>query len=338
MRRGARSLVSALTPRNTVAPVVSGTVIPDETLSCTTGTWTGVPTPTFTYQWKRGGTNIASATSATYVMTGTDCGPDITCDVTATSGSRTTTASSNAIAYNAATHAALIDYFTWTVLSDGLVASWLSGKLGVAATQGTESLRPTKTASGVEFDGVDNFLRIAAGSEICTAIAGRTSITPVVLASDTKANNAAAYALLSGVGAAGSWGFALNDPTSVNGSVESWVRGGTSGGGAAGYAAPHTLATTTLVSICNDIAVATTGCAFIRVDGVSQTVVSNPGATAPGTGTLTDLAIDIGGITGLLWPSTVKCFALVATNTQGPDIRAVEGFLNYLGSAGLTIA
>jgi hypothetical protein len=52
-------------PVNTVAPAVSGTATVGQTLSSTTGTWTGLPTPTFTYQWQRAGSNISGATSST---------------------------------------------------------------------------------------------------------------------------------------------------------------------------------------------------------------------------------------------------------------------------------
>ncbi len=59
-------------PVNTVAPVVSGAR--GGTLSCTTGTWTGSPAPTFTYQWQAAATvggggslaNIAGATASTF--------------------------------------------------------------------------------------------------------------------------------------------------------------------------------------------------------------------------------------------------------------------------------
>lgn len=71
-------------PVNTVAPVVSGTATFGQTLSCTTGTWTGSPTPTFTYQWQRSGSNIGSATSSTYTLVAADVGNTIRCVVTAT--------------------------------------------------------------------------------------------------------------------------------------------------------------------------------------------------------------------------------------------------------------
>jgi alpha-tubulin suppressor-like RCC1 family protein len=74
----------AIPPVNTVAPTVSGTAEVGQTLSSTTGTWTGNPTPTFAYQWQRATTNIGGATSSTYVLVTADVGSTIRCVVTAT--------------------------------------------------------------------------------------------------------------------------------------------------------------------------------------------------------------------------------------------------------------
>ncbi|MCR4340096.1 MAG: hypothetical protein NUW01_09435 [Gemmatimonadaceae bacterium] len=78
----------ALIPINTVAPVASGTPEVAEVLSCTTGTWTNSPT-SYTYQWQRdnsgGGTysDIAAATSSTYVLVSADTDCNVRCQVTA---------------------------------------------------------------------------------------------------------------------------------------------------------------------------------------------------------------------------------------------------------------
>ena len=86
---------SAFTPVNTVAPVVSGTAQVGQTLSCTTGTWTGIATITYAYQWQYGTTNIPSATSSTYVISATYVGQTIRCEVTATNPAGSTLANSN---------------------------------------------------------------------------------------------------------------------------------------------------------------------------------------------------------------------------------------------------
>jgi hypothetical protein len=77
---------SGTAPANTVAPVASGTVRVGESLSCTTGTWTGTPTPTYAYQWRRDGADIGGATSSTYTVVTADMDAEIDCVVTATNG------------------------------------------------------------------------------------------------------------------------------------------------------------------------------------------------------------------------------------------------------------
>lgn len=84
-------------PSNTVAPVITGTAVVGQTLSSTTGTWTGAPTPTYAYQWKRNGSNIASATSSTYTLVQADATFAITCAVTATNVAGSAEATSNSL-------------------------------------------------------------------------------------------------------------------------------------------------------------------------------------------------------------------------------------------------
>jgi hypothetical protein len=83
-------------PVNVVAPVVSGTATSGQTLSTTNGTWIGVPTPTYTYQWQRGGSNISGATSSSYTLVNGDVGSAIRCVVTATNAVGSASANSNA--------------------------------------------------------------------------------------------------------------------------------------------------------------------------------------------------------------------------------------------------
>ena len=84
-------------PINLTPPVISGTAERGETLSSTTGTWTGTGTITFAYQWKRDNLNISGATSSTYVLVADDDNTSITCVVTATDDEGSTSISSNAI-------------------------------------------------------------------------------------------------------------------------------------------------------------------------------------------------------------------------------------------------
>jgi len=85
-------------PVNTVAPVVSGTATVGSTLTTTNGTWTGAPTPTFTYQWQRNTSNISGATSSTYVVQLADVGFTLRCVVTGTNSVGSASANSNSTA------------------------------------------------------------------------------------------------------------------------------------------------------------------------------------------------------------------------------------------------
>lgn len=95
-------------PANTVAPVASGTGTVGQTLSCTTGTWTGTATISYTYQWRRDGVNIASATSSTYVLVSADATTAVDCMVTGTNSFGSSSQDSNNISVTAATG------LTWT--------------------------------------------------------------------------------------------------------------------------------------------------------------------------------------------------------------------------------
>ena len=88
---------AAVLPVNTVAPALSGTAQEGQTLTCSTGTWTGTPIITYTYQWKRNGSNIGSATNSTYTLVTADVGQSIKCTVTATNGAGSVNADSNTV-------------------------------------------------------------------------------------------------------------------------------------------------------------------------------------------------------------------------------------------------
>ena len=90
---------TATAPVNTVLPVVSGNTYIGDLLTTTDGTWSGTPT-SFSYQWKRGATNIGTNAN-TYTLVTADAGTNITCVVTATNATGSTPATSNIIATTA---------------------------------------------------------------------------------------------------------------------------------------------------------------------------------------------------------------------------------------------
>jgi hypothetical protein len=80
-------------PQNIAPPEVSGTLAVGDLLTCSPGTWSGQPPPTYTYQWLLNGVDIPSATEPTYTITLPDRGLVLSCQVTASNheGSRSAT-------------------------------------------------------------------------------------------------------------------------------------------------------------------------------------------------------------------------------------------------------
>lgn len=76
-------------------PVISGSTVVGNVLTATTGSWTGSATITYSYQWKRGATNIGSNAN-TYTTTVADIGSTITVIVTATNAAGSANATSAA--------------------------------------------------------------------------------------------------------------------------------------------------------------------------------------------------------------------------------------------------
>jgi hypothetical protein len=79
-------------PANSALPAITGTARVGQTLTSTTGTWTG--SPTLTRQWLRNGVVIAGATNATYVAVLADLGKRISVRVKAVNAGGTISATS----------------------------------------------------------------------------------------------------------------------------------------------------------------------------------------------------------------------------------------------------
>lgn len=94
--RGGLDAAPATVPVNSVLPVISGTPQVSSTLSTTNGIWAGSPTG-YTYQWKRGGADIGSATASSYLLVTADLAATITVTVTATNSAGSTSATSTGV-------------------------------------------------------------------------------------------------------------------------------------------------------------------------------------------------------------------------------------------------
>jgi hypothetical protein len=95
-------------PAATSPPTISGTAQQGQTLSASTGSWSGTTPISYTYQWKRcdsGGVScasIAGATGASYVLASADVGSTLRVSVIANNSAGSATASSAASAVVAA--------------------------------------------------------------------------------------------------------------------------------------------------------------------------------------------------------------------------------------------
>lgn len=96
----AASAFVAEDPVSVIAPTVSGTAKIEEVLTANAGTWTGFPSPDFSYQWERsadgstGWANISGATAATYTLANDDKGKYVRVQVTGTNNAGSASAAS----------------------------------------------------------------------------------------------------------------------------------------------------------------------------------------------------------------------------------------------------
>ena len=151
------------------APVASGTAQVGETLSTTNGTWQGVATITFTYQWRRDAVNISGATSSTYVLVAADYTTDVDCVVTATNGLGSASADSNDIANIAGTAPSITSLPT--------ISGTIEVLQTITATLGSVTGVPTPTSTlqwQISNDGVSGW----------TNIIGETSTTYTIAVED----------------------------------------------------------------------------------------------------------------------------------------------------------
>jgi len=95
---------AASAPVNTGLPSISGTPQAGQTLTATAGTWTGTPSPAFTYQWRRCDSagascaDISGATGTSYVVASADRSRTLRVLVTAANTAGQASASSGATA------------------------------------------------------------------------------------------------------------------------------------------------------------------------------------------------------------------------------------------------
>ncbi|HEY2631541.1 MAG TPA: hypothetical protein VGI26_04100 [Solirubrobacteraceae bacterium] len=162
----ASSVVVALAPPapgNTVLPAISGTTTEGQTLSATTGTWTGSPTG-FTYQWQdcnssgSSCSNKSGATSSSYTLGSSDVEHTMRVVVTATNSGGSTAATSAA---SASVAAVVVSSGCTTTIGSGLSTAIKNAAAGsticlnagnygeVSVTVSKSSMVTVKPAAGV---------------------------------------------------------------------------------------------------------------------------------------------------------------------------------------------
>lgn len=137
-------------PTFTSPPVIAGFPYVGETLSCSTGSVSAYPAPTFSYQWTNNGSDIIGETASTYVPVGGDVGDDIGCDVEADNGV-------GSPATDSADPVEVVAAFTLggspaTTGDVGGVYSFTPTPAGGVAPYGPYSLSGSVGASGLSFD------------------------------------------------------------------------------------------------------------------------------------------------------------------------------------------
>jgi hypothetical protein len=161
-------------PQNTALPTVSGTAAAGQQLSATSGTWTGSPAPTFSYQWQdcaadgTGCSTISAASGPAYTVQRSDAGQAIVVIVTAASSAGSASAASAPTALVTAPPA----------------ASTSPGVSGAAVEAGTLSASPGGWSGYPAPSFSYQWLRCDPTGSGCVAIQGAGAQTYTPLAAD----------------------------------------------------------------------------------------------------------------------------------------------------------
>ena len=267
------SITTLTVPVNTVAPVVSGTATTGQTLSSTTGTWTGTATITFAYQWKRAGSNISGATSSTYALVDADVGSAVSCVVTGTNSQGSSTGTSN----STGSVAGLIpDAPTSVSASSSANSSTIIVSFTPPANHGSAITSYTVTSSPGGYTGT------GAGSGIGVSVAFNTSYTFTVTATNgvgtgpaSSASNSSRSNQYSFTNTSGSIAVPASTTISYN------VYGGITNSTEIEYRAVSSGSATAVIDgITYNADLAYTGIAYINYDTGFDNSASYPGTSA----------------------------------------------------------
>ncbi len=145
---------------NSSPPAISGSTQVGQTLSCSTGSWTGNPPPSsFAYQWLRDGAAIAGATSSSYVVQAADQGHTLSCQVTASNseGQLTVTSAGVAIPVPSAPSA--------STASSG-VLPFKAAVLAAPVSGHTSNLTPVSGTAEIKLPGTSTFIALSSATTV----------------------------------------------------------------------------------------------------------------------------------------------------------------------------
>ena len=171
-----RAYTPATPPANTAAPVTTGTPEVDQTLSCSSGSWSGNPAPSLGYEWLRDDAPIPDASSPAYVLQVGDARHELGCRVTATNPAGSISAVSGTLLVRNRPLAPAAPQ-----LAPALGPSALGARAAAAPTTGAaDSTAPTVTLSTRQSQRLSSSisLRIGCPRENCRA-STRATIRPV---------------------------------------------------------------------------------------------------------------------------------------------------------------
>ncbi len=141
--------VALAAPVNTAPPVITGAAQEGQSLTASTGTWTGTPAPTYARQWLRDGVAISGATGASYLVAAADVGATLTVQVTASNSQGAVSASSAATAVVAAASGTPVA--KTLIVNFGNVPSGFLGT-SIVANDVRSALNPAKPAVALSYD------------------------------------------------------------------------------------------------------------------------------------------------------------------------------------------
>jgi hypothetical protein len=159
-------------PVNTSPPIISGTPQDGQTLTASTGSWSGTQPITYGYQWQRcdsGGANcvaIAGATGPTYLATSADVGRTLRVVVTATNsaGSAGATSAATTVVQATSTQPGLVALWHMDEASGTLMYDSIGNHTGTLRS--VQTGLPGFLGSGYGFNGSSSYVSVPTAGDL----------------------------------------------------------------------------------------------------------------------------------------------------------------------------